>query len=77
MQTNITPELFAKLPNSEAALVNIYTNTNGDRWGKIVDVGSKEEMEELASTPGLVILPAGLESIAVDVVMVSELGMPD
>ena len=77
MQTNITPELFAKLPDSEAVLVNIFTNTNGDRWGKIVDVGSKEEMDERANVPGLFILPAGMESITVDVVLVSELGMPE
>lgn len=77
VETVITPELYAKLTASSHVAVRTYTNEDGTQYAKIYAAGSREEMQELADEPRLLIVRPPLASVSDSLVAVAELLPPD
>jgi hypothetical protein len=76
-QTSITPEMYAQLPSCEAVAVRYYRRPDGSEFAKVIACGTEAEMEDLVSTPSLLLQLGGIETLGDSVVPVSELLPPD
>ena len=71
----ITEEQLARIEQSEAVVVTHYHGPEG-RFAQLTFIGSLEEANVAADTPGLVIVPTGVKCDGKMVVPTSELLRP-
>ena len=76
-QVTLPMEEYEAVKQSEAVVIREYDLADGSRVGKIVAWGDADEMQDIADTPGIYIVPAGT-SIACQIMKrVAELLPPD
>ena len=75
LNLQIDSDQYARIRKSEAVVVTHYTGPHG-RFAKLAYIGSLAECEDVANTPGLTIVPVGVECDGRVVVPVAELLPP-
>ena len=77
LETNISPELYAMLPQCEAVAIRYYRRDDWTEFATAYAAGTTEEMNGIVNTPRLLLQFPGLEILGDTVVPVSELMPPD
>lgn len=75
-EVSISPEQLRQIETAEAVLLRDYENDAGERWSSFVRCGDAEEMQVVADTPKIFMVPNGLHTISHSVVLVRDLLMP-
>ena len=60
----------------EAVVIREYDRDGGSRMGKVIAWGDADEMQDLANTPGIYIVPVGLHIVCDVMKLVSDLLPP-
>ena len=72
----VTPKRYELIKQSEAVAIRNYDSPEG-RYGTITMIGTYEECEESATTPGILIVPEPIEYLGSEVVWSADLLPPD
>ena len=75
-EVSISPEQLTEIMTAEAVLLREYENDAGERWASLLRCGDAEEMQVIADTPKIFVVPNGLHTISHSVVLVRDLLMP-
>lgn len=69
----VTPEELAGLSEAEAVCLCEWEDHEGNRWSKILSIGSFEECREATKSVETVIVPTGVKCIGKQAILTTDL----